>query len=138
MLTAGQIQVIHDRDLSFKTSRSGGKGGQNVNKVESKVQVEFNIMASLALNSAQKEILLKKNSRHIVNGVVLFSCESERSQLQNKEKAIRKLIAFLNAQLKSRKKRLATKASKSSLLEKRRQKEKLKQKKQLRRRINDD
>lgn len=137
MLTAEQIQLIRAHDLRFNTARSGGKGGQNVNKVESKVLLEFDIAAS-SLKTSQKEILLKKLSRQIVKGIVRISCDSERSQLQNKEKAIRKLIIFLNAQLKINKKRQATKATRSSLLEKRKQKEKLKQKKQMRRPFNED
>lgn len=133
MLTAAQIRVLKEHDLRFSSSRSGGKGGQHVNKTESKVQVELNVAEAVSLTEAQKARLLGKPSRHLSDGVLQFSCAEERSQHRNREKAIEKLIAYLQAQFRVRKKRIPTKASKSSLLAKRRLKEKQKEKKQQRR-----
>lgn len=133
MLTAAQIRVLKEQDLRFSSSRSGGKGGQHVNKVESKVQVELDIARAVSLTEAQKATLLEKPSRHLSDGVLQFSCAEDRSQHRNREKAFEKLIAYLQSRLRIRKKRIPTKASKASQVAKRRMKEKQKEKKQLRR-----
>jgi ribosome-associated protein len=132
MLTVEQIKVLKAKDLNFITSRSGGKGGQNVNKVESKVELVFNIENSLALRESQKKTLLALQSSKIKNGEIRLTSESERSQLRNKEKAILKLIDILQILLKPKKKRIATTPGKSAKENKLKQKKHLKIKKALR------
>jgi ribosome-associated protein len=78
-------------ELAFKTSRSGGSGGQHVNKVSSKVELDFDVAQSSYLSSAQKAYILEKlGSRLTKDGVLQIIAQSERSQLQNKKLAIEK------------------------------------------------
>lgn len=135
MLTAEQIGVLKEKDLHFITSRSGGKGGQNVNKVESKVELIFNIEQSAALNKSQKVILLASHSTKIKNGEIRLQCETSRSQLKNKEQAITKLLATLYLLLKPKKKRIATTPGKSARESKLKQKKLRKIKKELRKKF---
>jgi ribosome-associated protein len=114
MLATAQIELIK-REFNFKTSRSGGKGGQNVNKVETKVELSFNIADSQVLNDVQKERLLVKLQHRITeNGDLKITEEKNRSQLENKLSVIEKCIEILNKALHIPKKRKATKPSKAS------------------------
>lgn len=114
MLAIEQIKLLK-KELYFKTTRSGGKGGQNVNKVETKVEVYFNIPESLVLSTEQKEKLLKKlASRLSEDGVLKVTEDNSRSQLTNKENALKRLFTLLNKMLQSEKARKATKPTKAS------------------------
>jgi ribosome-associated protein len=114
MLTDEQALSILKRETDYQTSRSGGKGGQNVNKVETKVEIEFDVAASVILSAAQKEIILKKYPGFVGDSFIKLTVSKHRSQLENKEEAQNKLILLLNKLLKPSKKRLATKPSKAS------------------------
>jgi ribosome-associated protein len=104
------------RDVQYKTSRSGGKGGQNVNKVSSKVELLFSISNSQLFTDEQKELLFSKlQSRLNRDGALQVVCEEERSQYLNKEKALEKLSVILIKALHQPKKRKASKPSKASV-----------------------
>jgi len=97
--------IINIPDLSsefqFLTSRSSGPGGQNVNKVNSKVELRFDIPNSGLLTEKQKEILLKKFSTKITSeGILSVVSQRDRSQLSNKEDAIDKLYLLISKALK--------------------------------------
>ena len=104
------------KEVSFKTSRSGGKGGQNVNKVSSKVELNFNIEKSNLFSSEQKQLLIEKLSKRINSeGILQVITEEERSQYLNKERSLEKLIVLITRALHQPKLRKATKPKKSSI-----------------------
>jgi ribosome-associated protein len=97
------------REFVFSTSRSSGPGGQNVNKVSSKVELRFNVAASENLSEDEKNLVTGKLSNYINNaGELILTSQSERSQLKNKEKVIQRFYQLLNRALTPRKARKET------------------------------
>ena len=118
----------------FTASRSSGPGGQNVNKVNTKIELRFNIPDSLVLSEAQKNILLQKLSGQLTSqGDLIVVSQSARSQLKNREDAILKFSNLLNKSLKPAKKRKPTHPTRSSR-QKRIESKKQQSEKKLRRR----
>ena len=115
MLTDAQIKKIISRELIFKTSRSSGKGGQNVNKVETKVEIHFNIQDSEILTDAQKIQINKKYKALIKDTTIKVLGNKYRSQLENKLDASKKLIKLITKLLKPEIKRIKTNPTKSSI-----------------------
>ncbi len=105
--------------ISFKTSRSGGKGGQHVNKVSSKVELNFDFEAVSFLTEIQKDIIRHKLSNKFSNtGQIQIITEKDRSQLRNKDRSIEKLFDLLKLATHQPKIRKAT-IPKKSVTEKR-------------------
>jgi ribosome-associated protein len=122
-------------ELTFSASRSSGPGGQNVNKVNSKVTLQFDVKDSAILTAEEKEILLRRLSTRITrDGVLRISAQDGRSQLQNKEAAIEKFDKIIGKALERKKARKATKPSKGAVQERINKKKKHGEKKKWRQR----
>lgn len=118
------------KELTFKTSRSSGAGGQNVNKVETSVTVLWNVSNSGFFNDEQKDLIYHKLKNRInVDGFLFLTVSETRTQLMNKTKAIEKIIEIVDKALVIPKKRLATKPSKAQKQKRLDTKKKLSEKK---------
>lgn len=111
-------------ELQFKAVRSSGAGGQNVNKVSSKVEVSFNVLLSNGLDDAEKLLLQNRlTSKLTKEGILILNSSETRSQHKNKTLAIEKLLNMLRDNLKVNKARKKSKPS-ESMIEKRLKKKK--------------
>ena len=112
-------------ECNFQTARSGGSGGQNVNKVETKVILLFDIAGSQWLTEEQKQLISERLKNRITNeSILLLSSDRKRSQLMNKKKVISLFEKLLRSALKQVKKRRSTKPTAASVrkrLEKKKQ-----------------
>lgn len=102
-------------EIRFKTARSGGKGGQNVNKVETMVEGYWNVAASALFDEVQKQRITEKLSNRINSeGDLLVKSQEERSQLGNKQLVIKKMNELVEKALIVPNKRKPTKISKAA------------------------
>ncbi|WP_445722659.1 alternative ribosome rescue aminoacyl-tRNA hydrolase ArfB [Flavobacterium sp.] len=100
-------------ELKFKAVRSSGAGGQNVNKVSSKVVLSFDIMNSSGLSEKEKEYLNEKIANRLtLEGILILNCDEDRSQIKNKELIIKRFLNLITDGLKKPKIRRATKVPK--------------------------
>ncbi len=114
---------IIKKEVSYRTARSGGKGGQNVNKVETKVEIIFDPIASAAFSEEQKLQLLNRLATQLTkDGLLQLTAQEERSQLANKEIVEKKLFTVLRDALKVEKERKPTKVPKGVIVARRKNK----------------
>lgn len=132
--------TIPEEELELSTARSGGPGGQHVNKTSSKVIVRFDLRATTALTEGQKDRIKRKIAPRFLtsNDVVLVSSERHRDQFRNRQDAIKKLAKVLREALKRPKTRVLTKPSRASKQRRKKDKQAHSKKKRERSRKNFD
>ena len=118
-------------ELSYKTSRSSGSGGQNVKKVETSVTVIWKVEDSTVFTESEKErILLKLKNKINAEGILQTTVSESRTQLQNKKIATERIQELVNKSLIVPKKRIATKPSRAKVEKRLESKKKLSEKKE--------
>ncbi|NJW52988.1 alternative ribosome rescue aminoacyl-tRNA hydrolase ArfB [Salinimicrobium oceani] len=118
------------QEAQYKAVRSSGAGGQNVNKVSSKVELHFQLSETSAFSEEEKSRLFKKLESRLTNaGELILQCDESRSQHRNKELVTQRFLNLLKESLKKRKPRKKTKPSKAAKLKRLREKKQLSDKK---------
>ncbi|MCB9222668.1 MAG: alternative ribosome rescue aminoacyl-tRNA hydrolase ArfB [Crocinitomicaceae bacterium] len=125
-------------EVQFETSRSSGKGGQHVNKTETRVTLVFDLNNSMAFTNVEKERLHVFLKNRLAHGILRMSCQETRSQLKNKEIIIERFLELLAEGLRVRKQRKPTKVPKSKIEERLKAKRFNKEKKSGRQKIRKD
>ena len=124
-------------ELQFKAVRSSGAGGQNVNKVSSKVMLSFDVNQSLALTDEEKTLLKHKLASKLTNEqVLILACDDDRSQLKNKTIVTKRFLELLKSSLVVPKKRKPTKIPRAVIEKRIKAKRNLSEIKQNRRKPN--
>lgn len=118
------------QELGFKAVRSGGAGGQHVNKVATKIELSFDVDATNALSAVEKARVRRKLKHRITNDNILrIQCDETRSQHKNRALGVKRFLTMLEQALKVKKKRRKTKPSRSSIEKRLKSKKKKAQKK---------
>lgn len=127
-----------NKEVSYRTSRSSGAGGQHVNKVSTKVELIFDVGNSKVLTEEQKDIIRSKLKNRISNdGLLLLQCDETRSQMKNKEIVFARFVNLIEEALKPEKERKPTKPTKTSVEKRLKDKKKKSEKKDFRKPVGE-
>lgn len=138
MTTTNEIRVgrtlsIAGSEITFRTSRSCGPGGQNVNKLETKVELLFDVKNSPSLSDEQRSrILLNLKNRIDSSGILHLASQTSRSQWENRQRVVSEFVRVLSFAIRPAKKRIATRPSKVAKEERLRKKRIASEKKRMR------
>lgn len=133
MLLSDSIKAQLLTEVQFSASRSGGPGGQNVNKVNTKIELRFSVLNSAVLDEMQKQLILSKLKNRInAEGELLVTSTTERSQWKNREQAVKKFFELIEKALTRPRKRKKTQPTVASRIKRLENKKKQGQKKDLR------
>jgi ribosome-associated protein len=129
-------ELLH-QELKFRTSRASGSGGQHVNKVETRVELLFDVDGSPLLSDPQKKLLHQRlHSRINKEGTLIIASQTHRSQVRNKEEAIAKFDELIQRALKPRPKRKKVKRLTSNPKKRLQAKKRQSEKKAKRKKVN--
>lgn len=133
----GPTLVLPLTELKFTFARSGGPGGQHVNRSNSKVELQWNVIDSPTLNDMQRRLLQERLASYMTkNGVLRLSADNSRSQFRNRATVIRRLKLLVEQALRPQKKRRPTKQSKGYHQHRLKEKKSHSEKKERRKKIN--
>ena len=126
---------IPDNEIHWRFSRSSGAGGQNVNKTDSRVEIVFNVSKSKTLSPYQKHRIFIKKDYKLINDCICIVVQDKRSQYENRQLALRRLVSTLHELLKpppkKRKVTIATRSSQRKRVEQKKMRGELKRNRQL-------
>ena len=124
---------ISSKEINFKKTKSSGPGGQNINKNSTAVTLEFDILNSISLPKEIKQILFNTSHSYLTKtGRIIIKANNYKSQQRNKTEAVSRFITYFNNVLMTKKKRIDTKPTKSSIEKRLNEKRKKSLKKSLR------
>ena len=138
MLKISNNVTLNESEIEFSAIRAQGSGGQKVNKVSAAIHLRFDIADSSLPEVYKEKLLALRDKRITKEGVIVIKSQEHRSQEQNRDEAVERLVVLIKSVNLVQKRRVATKPSKGSVKRRLTSKKKHAQKKSLRRKVDTD